>query len=112
MVQLGRSLGPIRRQRTEFPEVSINQSSGKITRRHSRQKSTRGTDAKGERFFLQGKRWRLPRGLTQQDVETRIPRLRELWSDHECFCLSQVSVDPVVLASLPEFALEAEATDF
>lgn len=94
------------------PEVAINQSSGKITRRHSRQKSSQSTDAKGERFFLQGKRWRLPRGLAPHEVEARISRLRELWSDHERFCLSQIFVDPVALDGLPEFALEEEAKRF
>jgi len=90
----------------------MSQSSGKITRRHSRQKSSRSTDTKGERFFLQGKRWRFPRGLSPQEAEARITRLRELWSDHEHFCLSQVFVDPAALASLPEFALEGEAKRF
>jgi len=93
-------------------EVTINQSSRKITRRHSRQKPSRNTDAKGERFFLQGKRWRLPRGLAPQEFEARITRLRDLWSDHERFCLSQVFVDPDALASLSEFALEEEAKRF
>ena len=93
-------------------EVAINQSSGKITRRHSRQKSSQSTDAKGERFFLQGKRWRLPRGLVPHEVEARISRLRELWGDHERFCLSQIFVDPVALVGLPEFALEEEAKRF
>ena len=74
-------------------EIAINQSSGKITRRHSRQKSGPSTDAKGERFSLQGKRWRFPRGLAPQDVEARISRLRELWGDHEQFCERQLLID-------------------
>ncbi len=93
-------------------EVAINQPNEKITRRHNRQKSSRSTDTKGERFFLQGKRWRFPRGLSPQEVESRITRLRELWSDHECFCLSQVFVDPVVLSGLPDFTVEEEAKRF
>ena len=90
-------------------EIAINQSSGKITRRHSRQKSSQSIDAKGERFSLQGKRWRFPRGLAPQEVEARISRLRELWDDHKQFCLSQVFVDQSVIATFPEFALEQEA---
>jgi len=91
------------------PEVTISQSNEKITRRHSRQKSGRSSETKGERFFLQGKRWRFPRGLSAQDIEARISRIRELWSDHERFYLSQVFVDPQALANLPEFALDEEA---
>ena len=90
-------------------EVTISQSNEKITRRHSRQKSGRNGDDKGERFSLQGKRWRFPRGLSAQDIEARISRIRELWSDHERFYLSQVFVDPQALANLPEFALDEEA---
>ncbi len=93
-------------------EITISQSNGKITRRHSRQKSGRSSETKGERFFLQGKRWRFPSGLSAQEVETRISRIRELWSDHERFYLSQVFVDPQTLANLPEFALEEEAKRF
>ena len=66
---------------------------GKITRRHTRRKSGRNGDTKGERFHLQGKRWRFPRELSQAEVETRISRLRELWSDHERFCESQLLID-------------------
>ena len=90
-------------------EIAINQSSDKITRRHSRKKSSQSTDTKGERFSLQGKRWRFPQGLSPQEVETRISRLRALWDDHERFCLSQVFVDPVTLSGLSEFAIEDEA---
>ncbi len=73
--------------------VAISQVNGKITRRHSRQKSSQCPDGKGERFSLQGKRWRFSRGLDPQEVETRISRLRELWSDHEQFCERQLLVD-------------------
>ena len=93
-------------------EITINQSSEKITRRHSRKKSSQSTDTKGERFFLQGKRWRFPRGLSTQDVETRISRLRALWDDHERFCLSQVFVDPSAMSGLAEFAIEEDAKRF
>ena len=93
-------------------EITINQSSKKITRRHSRKKSSQSTDTKGERFFLQGKRWRFPRGLSTQEVETRISRLRALWDDHERFCLSQVFVDPSAMSGLPEFAIEEDAKRF
>jgi hypothetical protein len=93
-------------------EIKISQSNGKITRRHSRQKSGRNGETKGERFFLQGKRWRFPSGLSHQDVETRISRLRELWSDHERFHLSQVFVAPEALVDLPDFVLEDEAKRF
>ncbi|MGB4708539.1 MAG: hypothetical protein WBH28_08760 [Fuerstiella sp.] len=93
-------------------EVAINQSSGKITRRHSRQKSGQSADAKGERFFLQGKRWRFPRGLAPQEVEARVTRLRALWDDHERFGPSQVFIDPVALSGLPEYAIEEDAKRF
>jgi hypothetical protein len=93
-------------------EVAITKSNAKITRRHSRQKSSQNTDAKGERFFLQGKRWRFPRGLAPLEVETRITRLRALWDDHQRFCLSQVFIDPVVLSGLPEMIVEEEAMRF
>lgn len=90
-------------------EVAISQVNGKITRRHSRQKSSQRTDGKGERFSLQGKRWRFPRGLAQQEVETRISRLRELWSDHEQICQNQIFVAPEALANLPGFVVEEQA---
>ncbi|MDA1166339.1 MAG: hypothetical protein O3B13_24855, partial [Planctomycetota bacterium] len=93
-------------------EVTINQSSEKITRRHSRRKSSQSTDTKGERFFLQGKRWRFPRELSPQDVETRISRLRALWDDHERFCLSQLFVDPYALRGRPELDIEEDAKRF
>ncbi|MFT5323887.1 MAG: hypothetical protein ACI8P0_001741 [Planctomycetaceae bacterium] len=93
-------------------EIAINQSSDKITRRHSRKKSSQSTDAKGERFSLQGKRWRFPRGLSPQEVETRISRLRALWDDHERFCLSQMFVDPSAMSGLSEFAIEEDAKRF
>ncbi|MGB0740073.1 MAG: hypothetical protein ACPGXX_08360, partial [Planctomycetaceae bacterium] len=79
-------------------EVAISRVNRKITRRHTRRKSGRNGEAKGERCFIQGKRWRFPRGLAPQDVEARISRLRELWVDHERFYLSQVFVDPYALA--------------
>ena len=88
--------------------VAISQVNGKITRRHSRQKSSQRTDAKGERFSLQVKRWRFPRGLDPQEVETRISRLGELWSDHEQFCQNQIFVAPEALANLQEFVVEGE----
>lgn len=93
-------------------EVIINQSNGKITRRHSRQKSVRNTEVKGERFSLQGKRWRFPRGLASQEVETRITRLRALWDDQERFCHSQLFVDPAELSDVPEFIVEEQAKRF
>ncbi len=91
-VQLGGSQGPIR-LRWIASEVAISQTNRKITRRHDRRKSGRSDDAKGERFSLQGRRWRFPRGLSSMEVDTRISRLRELWSDHERFCESQLLVD-------------------
>jgi hypothetical protein len=93
-------------------EIAISQPSEKITRRHSRRKSSQSTDTKGERFFLQGKRWRFPQGLSPQEVETRISRLRELWGDHERFCLSQVFVEPSVMPGLSEFDIEEHAKRF
>ena len=51
-------------QRSRRP-LSINPA-GKTPRRHCLQKSGRSIDSKGERFFLQGKRWRLPRGLLNE----------------------------------------------
>ena len=93
-------------------EVEISQPNGKITRRHSRQKSGRNGETKGERFFLQGKRWRFPRGLTHQEVQTRISRLRELWNAHERFQHAQVFITPGIVETLPEFALEDEAKRF
>jgi hypothetical protein len=90
-------------------EITINQSSGKNTRRHSRQKSSQGTDAKAKRSSLQGKRWRFPRGLDPQEVETRISRLCELQSDHEQFCQNQIFVAPEALANHPEVVLEEQS---
>jgi hypothetical protein len=69
-----------------FWRRSMPHFSPKIIRRHTRQKSGRPTDSKGERFSLQGIRWRFPRDLNQAEVETRIVRLRALWKDHERFC--------------------------
>ena len=90
-------------------EVAISEVSKKITRRHNRRESGRNGDAKGERFSLQGKRWRFPRELGPEIVETRKSRIRELWSDHEQFHLSQVFVAPERLSSIPEQVAENEA---
>ena len=49
----------------------------KITRLHNRRESGRNGDAKGERFSLQGRRWRFPRGLDPEIVETRKSRIRQ-----------------------------------
>jgi hypothetical protein len=84
----------------------------KITRRHSRHKSTRSVEDKGERFFIQGKRWRLPRGLTRAEIDDRITRLRELWKDHEQFTLAQVLIAPELMCGLPEQLLADNAQWF
>lgn len=62
----------------------------KITRSHHRQKSRSNIEAKGERFFLQGVRWRFPRETGIAEVQARISRLRELWNDQEAFCRQAV----------------------
>ena len=81
----------------------------RITRRHKRRSVSRQDD-KGERFFLQGKRWRFPRGLESQDLLDRIARLRELWKDQERFCLGQVFFAPqeIYSDSDPSFVAGAQ----
>ena len=69
-------MGPIRLEWIAS-EVAISEVSRKITRRHNRRESGRNGDAKGERFSLQGKRWRFPRGLRPEIIETRKSRIRE-----------------------------------
>lgn len=93
-------------------EVAISQLNGKITRRHSRHKSTRSVEDKGERFFLQGKRWRLPRGLTRAEIDDRITSLRGLWKDHEQFTLTQILIAPELMCGLPEQLLADNAQWF
>ena len=87
----------------------IESSNGKITRRHSRQKTGKRTDPKGERFFLQGKRWRLPRNLAPQEVEARIARLRALWDDHERFSRNCFFIDPYAYSPSNEDFLKFKA---
>ena len=58
----------------------------KITRSHDRQKKTTKRDPKGERFHIQGLRWRFPKDLGLAEIEVRIGRLKALWRDQERFC--------------------------
>jgi hypothetical protein len=62
----------------------------KVTRNHRRRKTLSDIDTKGERFFLQGVRWRFPSNIGQNELDARITRLRVLWTEHEAFCHQSV----------------------
>jgi len=59
-----------------------------ITRQHRRSKAGRKETGKGERLFLAGRRFHLPKGLESSEVELRKARIRTLWSDNQRFCLA------------------------
>lgn len=65
----------------------------KIIRSHDRQKKTSKRDPKGERYHLQGVRWRFSKDLGLGEIEVRISRLKALWADQEKFCQSGVFLD-------------------
>ena len=65
----------------------------KITRRHRRSSTGRRKGSGGERFSLQGKRFRFRVDVTPSEVDARIPRLYELWRVHELFWASQLLLD-------------------
>ncbi|MFO1001149.1 MAG: hypothetical protein U0936_12460 [Planctomycetaceae bacterium] len=90
--------------------MAINRNFGSgITRRHSRQKTGKTPDSKGERFYLHGKRWRLPRNLPPHEVEARISLLRALWDDHERFCRNCFYIDPFAYSPGDEALLQFKA---
>ena len=68
----------------------MGKSDHKKSRRHPLARGGRATDPKGERFHLQGQRWRFPKGLALADVEARIVRLRAVWTEQERFCQESV----------------------
>ena len=78
----------------------------KKSRRHSLARGGRAADPKGERFFLQGQRWRLPKGLGLAEVEARIVRLRALWTDQEKLCQDSVFVNLSDATFQPDYYLE------
>jgi hypothetical protein len=84
----------------------------KITRTHDRQKKGKKIDPKGERFHLQGQRWRFPKNLALAEVETRIGRIKSLWNDLERFCQSAVflNLDAAATACEHEFRLRNAIT--
>lgn len=65
----------------------------RIVRVHDRHRKDGKSDSKGERFHLQGARWRFPRNLTAAEVDIRIGRLRSLWSDLEQFVHSSAFIN-------------------
>lgn len=78
----------------------------KKSRRHSLARGGRAADPKGERFFLQGQRWWLPKGLGVAEVEARIVRLRALWTDQEKLCQDSVFVNLSYATFQPDYYLE------
>ena len=82
----------------------------KITRSHDRQKKGKKLDPKGERFHLQGQRWRFPREIGLAEVEVRIGRLKALWQDQERFCQTAVFLNLVAAASHDDLSLNDAIT--
>ena len=78
----------------------------KKSRRHSLARGGRAADPKGERFFLQGQRWRLPKGLGLAEVEARIVRLRALWTDQEKLCQDSVFINLSAATLREDYSLE------
>lgn len=82
------------------------QETNKIIRSHDRQKKSWKRDPKGERFHLQGARWRFPKDLGLAELEVRIGRLKALWFDQEKFCQSAVFLNLNAASNREDFSLE------
>ena len=54
-----------------------------VVRSDGRLEKGENRDPRGERFHLQGARWRFPKDLELSEVEARIGRIKELWKNLE-----------------------------
>ena len=77
-----------------------------IVRSHDRLKKGVNRDPRGERFHLQGARWRFPKDLELSEVEARIGRIKELWKDLERIFETAVYVDISTAAERDSLVLE------